>query len=46
MKIVMNFVFILNATDCFCGLAIRVPGYKSRGPGFSLGVESNGVHYY
>jgi hypothetical protein len=32
----MEFVFlqIICSGDRFCGLVVRVPGYRSRGPGF------------
>jgi hypothetical protein len=25
---------IIALTDCLCGLVVRVPGYRSGGPGF------------
>jgi hypothetical protein len=33
--IVVAYVIIINY-DCLCGLVVRVPGYRSRGPGSIL----------
>jgi hypothetical protein len=29
-----NFCYLIIPIDCLCGLVIRVPGYRPRGPGF------------
>jgi hypothetical protein len=29
-----KYYIVLSAFDCLCALVVRVPGYRSRGPGF------------
>jgi hypothetical protein len=28
-------IYFFSLSDCLCGLVVRVPGYRSRGPGFN-----------
>jgi hypothetical protein len=30
----VNFFGLSNPSDCLCGLVVRVPAYRSGGPGF------------
>jgi hypothetical protein len=32
----IDFIGIFTMKDCLCGLVVRVPGYKSRGPGYQI----------
>jgi hypothetical protein len=36
VKNVPQFVGLVFFEDRFCGLVVRVPGYRSRGPGFDF----------
>jgi hypothetical protein len=33
---------LVSTTDRLCGIVVRVPGYRSRGPGFDSGALQEG----
>jgi hypothetical protein len=41
------FIYLINVFDRLCGLVVRIPGYRSRGPGLipsATRFSENGVH--